>query len=136
MNRKRKTGRVVTYLQPSLPDTILHSLIALYIMWGDSRGYPDEDSTMPDIHSGDGFISILTAFIYVVVCAVLFRRIAFSTTSGGTVLDSPSAGADGDGQAASSTPDPTPAPTEIPILPPIEEENNEAGFNNDTQHHE
>jgi hypothetical protein len=136
MNRKRKTGRVVAYLLATVAGTILYSPIALDIMWRDAHGYADEDPTMSDIHSGDGFFTILTAFSHVVVVAALIRGIAFFTTGGGTVLDSPSAGADGDGQAVRSIPNPTPTPTEIPTLPPIEKERNETGLKNDTQHHE
>lgn len=131
MDQKRKTRMVTTHLQPSPPGTILHSLMAPDIMWRGACGYADEGPIMSDIRSGDRFVSSLTAFIYVVVFATLIRGIAFSTTSGGTVLDLPSAGADGDGQAASSTPDPTLTPTEIQIRPPIEE-NNEPALNNDT----
>jgi len=85
------------------------------------------------MQSGGGFTSGLTAFVYVVVFAALIRGIAFFASGGGTVLDSPSAGADGSGPAVSSTPEPTPTPTEAPTLPPVEEETKDADPNNETQ---
>lgn len=68
-----------------------------------------------------------------IVFAALIGGIAFFASGGGTVLDSPSPGADGSGSAVSSTPEPTPIPTEPPTLPPVEEETRDADPNNETQ---
>lgn len=136
MNRKHKTGEVVAYLLATVAKTLLRPTIAPVIMWTNPRRYADEGPPIPDIHSGDGFISILTAVVYMVVFAALIRGIAFSATDGETVLDSPSAGTDGDKQTADLIPYPTPTPTEVPILVPVEKENNETDLNNDIQNHE
>jgi len=112
VEHKRKTGEVFAYLSATVAGTLLLPVVAPVIMWTNDRGFADDYSRLPGIQSAGGATSGSTAFIYVVVFAALIRGIAFFASGGGTVLDSPSAGADGSGPAVSSTPEPTPIPTE------------------------
>lgn len=133
MDRKRKTGEVVAYLLATVAGTLLLPVVAPVIMWRNARGYADDYSWLPGIQSGGGATSAIAAFIYVVAFAALIGGIAFFASGGGSVLDSPSVGADGSGPGVSATPTPTPTPTEAPTLPPVEEDTKDADPNNETQ---
>ncbi|NLV05487.1 hypothetical protein GOC83_04970 [Haloarcula rubripromontorii] len=129
MKRKHKTGEVFAYLFATVAGTLLLPVVAPVIMWTNARGYADDYSWLPGIQSGGGVTSALAAFVYVVAFAALIGGVAFFASSGGSVLDSPSAGADGSGLGVSATP----TPTEAPTLPPVEEETKDADPNNETQ---
>jgi len=133
MDRKRKTGKVFAYLFATVAGTLLLPVVAPVIMWTNGRGYADDYSWLPGIQSGGRVTSALAAFVYVVAFAALIGGIAVFASGGGSVLDSPSAGADGSGPGVSATPTPTPTPTEAPTLPPVEEETKDTDSNNETQ---
>ncbi|KAA9399921.1 hypothetical protein Har1130_02225 [Haloarcula sp. CBA1130] len=133
MNRKRKTGEVVVYLLATVAGTLLLRVVAPVIMWANARGYTDDYSWLPGIQSGGGVTSGLAAFVYVVAFAALIGGIALFASGGGSVLDSPSTGADGSGPGVSATPTPTPTPNEAPTLPPVEEATKDTDPNNETQ---
>lgn len=124
------SGEVVAYLSAKVAGTLLLLAVAPVITWTNAwvcRHW------LPGIQSAGGFTSGLTAFVYVVVFAALIGGIAFFASGGGTVLDSPSAGANGSGPAVSSIPEPTPTPIEAPTLPPVEKETRDVDPNNETQ---
>ncbi|EMA11369.1 hypothetical protein SAMN05443574_10369 [Haloarcula vallismortis] len=129
MNRKRKTGKVFAYLFATVAGTLLLPVVAPVIMWTNARGYADDSSWLPGIQSGGGVTSGLAAFVYVIAFAALIGGIALFASGGGSVLDSPSAGADGSGPGVSTTP----TTTEAPTLLPVKEETKDTDPNNETQ---
>ncbi|WP_049942807.1 MULTISPECIES: hypothetical protein [Haloarcula] len=133
---KNSTQEVVACLLATVAGTLLPTVTTPLMMWTDAHWYANKESPMPGIQSGEGYVSILTAFAYVAVFTVLVRGITFLSAGGETVHDSPSAGVDGDGSATGTLPEPTPNLTATLNLPPTEKENKETDLNNETQNDE
>ncbi|MFU1780021.1 hypothetical protein ACM16X_01435 [Haloarcula japonica] len=131
MDRKRKTGHVVSYLLLPLTRTLLTSFLAPIIVWISVCGYPDEDASALGTQSGDGVFGILTAFANVVVFVTHIGGITFDC---GTMLDSPLSRLDRDGLIVGAVLEST--STEILTLLSVGEENNDTDVNNETQVHE
>jgi len=136
MDRKHKTGEVIAYLLTTVTGTLLLPVVVPVIMSMNTRGYADGHSLMPDVQSRDGFANVLTAFAYVAVFTAPNLGMVIFASGGGTVGDSSPAGVDGGELVAGLTAEPTSTLSEVPTLPPVEEENKDADRNNETQDHE